>query len=368
MAKAGAVPLLVNLLVYGSKRAQAAAAWSLWRLTCSEHTRSLVADKRYVSIVNNVLGAGNASARIAACGCLADIAEGSPERLSLVVDAGSVSSMTRLLSPDGLDETPPQNRIPRLSALQLPGVWAKVAEGMREAKAMDRVASAAMVGRRRESLVETAERVQSELEKDSGRPLGEDPVKVGGWASFEGLVFLSCSVSSSIAVLCPFACLARFHCLCDLRIPLSSCPLPPPELSLSVPHPAHLSCTSRFWVSRQSAQLFPQDRLPGSQVPLFMQDSVMWSLWRLHDMEKQAGSGTAVLDVILDGDTVPAAVQMLNSGSYHGRHGAAGLLGSIAERGPTVQVSLLQRIKSTHNFTGSGVFNARFCSEPILPT
>lgn len=68
------------------------------------------------------------------------------------------------------------------------------------------------------------------------------------------------------------------------------------------------------------------------------QDSATWSLWRIHETEKAGQQGREVLDAILSSDAVPAAVQMLTRGSYYGRHGAAGLLGSIAERGKDVQV------------------------------
>lgn len=152
--------------------------WALWRLTCGEATRALVADKQYVTIINKVLASGNASARIAACGTLADIAEGVPRCLPLVVEAGCLGNLTRQLTDPVEAEPTGKNRIPELSALELPGVWAEVAERMREARAGERLAAAALAGRRRASLVHTARRVQSELEEESGRPKGEDPVKV----------------------------------------------------------------------------------------------------------------------------------------------------------------------------------------------
>ena len=177
VAHAGAVPLLVNVIVYGTPRSQAAAVWALWCLSRTPGSRSMLARKEYLVIVSQLLNNGSASARIATCGCLADLAEGDLANLDLIEDCHAIEPLGQLLCGKGIPTPPPRNLIYELAALRLPGCWAHVAERDVSPGPEDRMRFSTAIGRRWESLVESAALAQKELEAEAGLIYGENPVQ-----------------------------------------------------------------------------------------------------------------------------------------------------------------------------------------------
>lgn len=97
--RAGAVPLLVNLLVYGSDRASQAAMWALWRLAANPAIRPKLADPEVVKIVTErVLRNGSPYGRIAASCALGDLASPTnPDTTLVVYGAGACNVLLKLL-------------------------------------------------------------------------------------------------------------------------------------------------------------------------------------------------------------------------------------------------------------------------------
>ncbi|CAG9463857.1 unnamed protein product [Pedinophyceae sp. YPF-701] len=258
VAKAGTIPLLVNLLVYGTWRAQAAAAWALWRLTCTEAIKEQLTDPRYLKIVVQVMGHGNVSARIACMGLLSDLARESPSRLARIVEAGAlpvmVANLTGATSPmvergAGLD--------PSAVVLQ-PTLDLCLSFLPFEHRFSSRVTYAAMIGRRR--------------------------------------VNISCKLKFDVD--------------------------------------AHnMGAESAIWP---------------------VKDAALWALWQLVDTElaaRRAGvydkqgpeHASRVLSGVVNSPAVKAAIDVVKHGGDHGKHGAAGLLGSVCQGGPSVQTSVVSQ-------------------------